>query len=118
MSEQVKWPWYYDAINHPSGFSFEASEDFMVSHVGDMEALARRLNTLEAQAAVAGELMAALDALDCLYSGAVGGFANQVRTEDWGEGWLEEAIPTVREAYMLAAAALDHARKAGVMAQE
>lgn len=52
MSDEAKrWPWYYDAINHPSGFSYQASEDFMLDHVGDMLALQRRLNALESRLA-------------------------------------------------------------------
>ena len=52
------------------------------------------------------ELLEALEALDALFCG----FAEVVRTEDWGDGWLEPAIPQVREAFTKAAAAIAKAK--------
>ena len=51
-------------------------------------------------------LLAALEALDELYCG----FAEVVRTEDWGDGWYPESVPEVRRAFTLAAEAIAKAR--------
>ena len=56
--------------------------------------------------AAAPELLGALEKLDAVHQG----FAETVRTEDWGEGWLPEALPEVRGAFLAAAAAIARAK--------
>ena len=105
MTEAGGGRWHVDQIGDRVRVWTHASDEpelFAANRIEGLR-LAVYLNSLERREQA---LRGALQALDSLYCG----FAEVVRTEDWGDGWLPEVIPEVRAAFTRAADAMSEKR--------